>query len=361
MKLSTWKFLFQIQNRILPVVHKELDFWKQQALRIPDPELRHQALESIRNKTFHCEGGSIYAVTTTAAESLIQLIAAFQTISDYLDNLCDRSTSLDPEDFHCLHQSMLDAVSLMTPLHDYYQVRRLSGEPCEDDGYLEKLVRTCRKQISKLPNYHLVEGQIFEWVSLYRDLQVHKHVHPKDREQRLIQWWEAHQSRFPELRWYEFAAATGSTLGIFALFSVAAQASAAKDSISRLQQAYFPWIAATHILLDYLVDYEEDQIGGDLNFVAYYSSQEEASKRLHWIAERSRQEAGLMFDLSPIHSIAVDGLLGLYLSDGKVKRHSSIRQIAKSLLRESSIRSKIFYLYSKWIRGKEVRMQLPRV
>ena len=29
----------------------------------------------------------------------IKFIVAYQTISDYLDNLCDRSTSLDPDDF----------------------------------------------------------------------------------------------------------------------------------------------------------------------------------------------------------------------------------------------------------------------
>ena len=41
----------------------------------------------------------------------IQFIVAYQTISDYLDNLCDRSTSLDPADFAALHEAMTDALN----------------------------------------------------------------------------------------------------------------------------------------------------------------------------------------------------------------------------------------------------------
>ena len=52
------------------------------------------------------------ALTALAQRCSIKFIVAYQTISDYLDNLCDRSSSLDPQDFAALHESMGDALSV---------------------------------------------------------------------------------------------------------------------------------------------------------------------------------------------------------------------------------------------------------
>ncbi len=360
MKMNTWAFLRRMSRDVLPEVHEQLNHWEQQARAIPDPELRRQALASIRTKTFHCEGGSVYAAAApNARHILIPLIVAFQTISDYLDNLCDRSTSLDADDFFCLHESMLDAVSLQRPLHNYYEVRERNGGPFEDGGYLQNLVLACREKISLLPGYAVAEQQILTWVGLYRDLQVHKHVHPSERESRLLDWWNQHHSRFPGLRWNEFAAASGSTLGVFALFLAACDDALAAEKVERQARAYFPWICSLHILLDYLVDLEEDQLGGDLNFISYYETRQEIVERLAWIAKRAREEAHRLSVRSPIHLIAVDGLLGFYLSDLKVERQSLVQQAAKSLLRLAGWRVWLFYLYSKWYRGGEMQMQMP--
>ena len=87
-------------RKIFPSVHKELSYWKTRAEGIPNPELRKQALASIEHKTFHCEGGAIMALMANEHyHEAIRFIVAYQTISDYLDNLCDRSTSQDPADF----------------------------------------------------------------------------------------------------------------------------------------------------------------------------------------------------------------------------------------------------------------------
>lgn len=69
-------------------------------------ELHSQAIASIEHKTFHCEGGGILALLANEhREECIRFIVAYQTISDYLDNLCDRSTSLDPNDLpHCMNR-----------------------------------------------------------------------------------------------------------------------------------------------------------------------------------------------------------------------------------------------------------------
>src|SRR5690606_9058718 len=103
---------------------------------------------------FHCEGGAVYAAANVSKRHLlIPLIVALQTISDYLDNLCDRSTSMDAADFRQLHLAMSHAVDPGASLTDYYAYR----QEHDDGGYLHKLVRTCQSCIYLLPSYEVVQ------------------------------------------------------------------------------------------------------------------------------------------------------------------------------------------------------------
>src|SRR5690554_1494645 len=100
-------------SKTIPAVNQELSYWKNRAEQIPNEALREQALMSIETKAFHCQGGGIYAMLAGSKwREVIRFIVAYQTISDYLDNLCDRSDLLDPTDFRSLHQSMLNIVTL---------------------------------------------------------------------------------------------------------------------------------------------------------------------------------------------------------------------------------------------------------
>lgn len=49
----------KVYRDIFPLVHQELDIWKQKSESIHNSELKAQATASIRDKTFHCEGGGI--------------------------------------------------------------------------------------------------------------------------------------------------------------------------------------------------------------------------------------------------------------------------------------------------------------
>ena len=51
-----------LYREVFPLVHQELDKWKRKAETIQNPELKTQAKASIRDKTFHCEGGGIMAL-----------------------------------------------------------------------------------------------------------------------------------------------------------------------------------------------------------------------------------------------------------------------------------------------------------
>ena len=354
------------RRRVLPLVAQELDGWERRAEAIPDPELRRQALSSLRLKRFHCEGGSVFAAwEPRQAEPLARFIVAFQTISDYLDNLCDRTGCLDPARFRRLHRALEDAVDLRSePWGDYYAAGPGAGsdggpgagsdgdpgggEP--DGGYLRALVDTCRSQLETFPGWARVEGEVRRLVGLYVDLQVYKHVEEGERVRLLEEWYRARRGEHFALHWWEFAAASGSTLGVFALAAEAARPRPV-EALDRLVAAYFPWIAALHILLDYFVDQEEDAQGGDLNFVRFYPREEAAGERMAWITENAAWAASGLRDAG-FHRTVVDGLLGLYLSDPKVARQG-LEGRAEALVRSAGWRARAVRAYCRRWRTKQ--------
>lgn len=343
------KLMHRVYKYVLPGVEAELDKLKRLAEAIPDQELRTQALNSMHDKKFHCQGGGVYAAANLDYRHvLIPLIVALQTISDYLDNLCDRSTSLDPDDFRLLHQSMLDAVNPGTPLIDYYGLRTES----DDGGYLHHLVRTCQIQAAKLPSYESVRKHVTELVGLYGDLQVYKHIRKDLREPQLLAWWERHQSKYPHLKWNEFAAATGSTLGMFMLFLAASEENLSAQDAESIRHIYFPHVCGLHIMLDYLIDQEEDHIGGDLNFCNYYENKSLLVERIGLIVNRAREDVRSL-PAWRFHRLIIEGLLALYLSDPKVRQQSEVKEVKKQLMKKSPLTRLFFLVNSNWIRNQQ--------
>ena len=91
-------------------------------------------------------GGSVFALLAPPDRrpAVIRWIVAFQTISDYLDNLCDRAAAAPRRDLRW-HQAMLDALAGPDPAG-------VSGRWGVDDGeYLAGLVGTCRRKPGGFP------------------------------------------------------------------------------------------------------------------------------------------------------------------------------------------------------------------
>jgi len=332
-----------IYRDVLPSVKEQLSYWTTYAESIPNQELRKQALASISTKTFHCEGGAIYSLLARdRREDVISFIVAYQTISDYLDNLCDRSTSLDPNDFRALHESMIDA---LTPgaSHSYYRNR----PDREDGGYLSALVRTCQQVLETLPSLPVIQPYLHELAEYYCDLQVHKHVAKEERVGRLQEWFEIHKPQLPEMTWYEFSACSGSTLGIFCMVSYAAVNQQMEELAERIKNGYFPWVQGLHILLDYFIDQEEDKLGGDLNFCSFYKTEEEMFQRFIHFMEQADRSITQLPD-AKFHRMVNRGLLGIYLADRKVQEQQHVRYFARKLLRRAG-GTGWFFLLNGWI------------
>lgn len=325
------RFLYRLFRRILPRARTALAEWTSRAAVIPDPALRTHALSSLARKRFHADGGSVFAaaVDEDQCERLVEVIVALQTISDYLDNLCDRAGITDEDDFRQLHHALRDAVRPDAPHRAYY---RLRGSP-DDGGYLDALVSACQVRLAGLPRYDTIRPHVAWLIERYCELQEQKHIAPGDRSERLQKWAEPYLRQFPGLQWWEFAAASGSTLAVFALIALitASGSAATAATAAEVTAAYFPSICGLHILLDYTIDVEEDRREGDFNFVLCYSSPREAWHRLRWFAARSLDSARLLSAHSAIHRHIVYGLLGMYLSDRKARRQTVARRARRAL------------------------------
>lgn len=318
-------------QKIFPMVDKELKYWERQAENIPDGELRKQAIASIRTKRFHCQGGAVYSLLAgKQRKEAVRFIVAYQTISDYLDNLCDRSTSLNPADFELLHEAMRDALTPGSPVRNYYRMRLEQ----EDGGYLQSLVETCQQVLGTISGYSVIQQELLHLQSLYAELQIHKHVRVEERVPRLTAWFESNREQTPDLSWYEFSAVTGSTLGIFCLVSYSLGRQLSAEEAKAIKDGYYPYMQGLHILLDYFIDQQEDEVEGDLNFCSFFDDRQQMEERMVYFIRKSREAVKNLPD-AKFHDMVRQGLVGLYLGDEKIDSIPNGTQMKKALLKAS--------------------------
>lgn len=336
-------------KKIFPLVDKSLAQWREHASRIPDPVLAKQALASITSKRFHCQGGSIYALYPGAdREGMVRFIVAFQTISDYLDNLCDRAGWEEEESFRQLHRAMREALSPELPLSDYYACYPYKN----DGGYLAALVETCRECVARFPAYVIVRQEALDFVDLYCDLQSLKHLGRDRREERMIQWANRHLPAKNHISVWEFGAASGSTLGVFMLCAAACRQDLSREEAAQIKKAYFPYICGLHILLDYFIDQAEDRQEGDLNFIFYYRDQQEAEERLGYFLRNALDYASAL-QQPDFHRAVIKGLLALYLSDEKTQS-PLLKGSVRALLGQSGKSCNFLYFICRILRRSKI-------
>ncbi|OLN22127.1 tetraprenyl-beta-curcumene synthase [Domibacillus antri] len=345
MKVPTkpWTLLYKIQQEVLPDTRHFLNEWRKKATKIPNDELRKQALSSIKEKAFHCEGGAVYGLLAgNECRKIIRFIVAYQTISDYLDNLCDRSTSLEERDFRMLHQSMHHALTPGKQPENYYQYRNDQ----DDGGYLSSLVLTCQDVLKDLPGFQNAQEAMHQLAGYYCDLQVFKHVEKNKRVELLENWFAGHKHEVPAMTWYEFSACAGSTLGIFC-FAAYASHGLKIEEVNLLKNGYFPWVQGLHIMLDYFIDQKEDREEDDLNFIFCYENEEKMVQRIKYFKEKAEESIRSLPDWK-FHQLINKGLIAIYLADKKVQEDKKLKRTAKRFIRFGGMPTLFFYLNS-WL------------
>ncbi|MGA8535634.1 MAG: DUF2600 family protein [Candidatus Tumulicola sp.] len=283
--------LFRFLRRIVPHAASELEGIAALARSIPDASLRDQALGSIGAKSYHVAGGCILAtfLPPQTARTYVEIVAPLESIYDYLDNLCDRHPDVPVEAYPVLHRAIADALDPFAGTRNYYE----RGPAGDDNGYLARLVARVQRSLGRLDRSEALFAAFSEAATLYAEMQTYKHYPDSARESACVRWFERRRDdRFAGLQWYEFACAAGSQLQVYApLFEHFAGQT---QAVSSTYEAYFPFVAALHVLLDSYIDQAEDREHGELNFAALYDGADRMRERVGELAgEASRRFAAL--------------------------------------------------------------------
>ncbi|MHB8240593.1 MAG: DUF2600 family protein [Solirubrobacteraceae bacterium] len=301
---------------IFPQVGRELRHWRERALQIHDPVLRHLALVTQSAERGNLEGAAAFAILAPRAQRahVVRAAVAFQATYDYIDTLAEQPSPNQQANGHQLHLALLTALDPAVEHADYYRHNPGSG----DNGYMRNLVDTCRHAFGALPSYASVAEGALRAARRMIAYQALNHGVDGEPQGGLALWAYSETPMGTELRWWETAAGTASSLTVFALIAAAGRPLITASDTLALEQAYFPWIGALHVLLDSLIDRAVDIEAGHHSLVDHYASVEEAATRLGAIAARAVHATEMLSD-GIQHAMILAAMTSFYLSAPSVE------------------------------------------
>jgi len=295
---------------VFPRVSRWLGYWRERAGRIPDPVLRRIAFDAL-HKHGNIEGAVAFAAFVPRAHraAVVRALAAFQAAYSYADMLSEQPHVEAIANGRRLHEALLVALDPSAPQLDYY-----AHNPQRDDGgYLEELIDTCRAALRTLPSYAAVAQSAQRAAARIVTFQSLNVGLPHGDHEALARWAGAQTPAGTELRWWETAAAAGSSLGVHVLIAAAADPCVRQVDLAAIDDAYFPWIGALHSLLDNIVDRQEDARTHQGSLVGYYASPAEAATRMRMLTVRAMRSARAL-PRGRRHALILAAMAGNYLS-----------------------------------------------
>jgi tetraprenyl-beta-curcumene synthase len=269
---------------VFPRVCAERRRREARAQEIPDPLLRRVVVDALR-KWGNIEGATAFAafVPRRRRSAAVRAMACFQAAYNYLDMLTELPNT-DPEaNGRLLHRALLVALDPAAEHLDYYAHHHLH----EDGGYLAETVDDCRAALAQLPSYAAVAPAARRAAERIVAFQSCNTGEVQGDYLALERWARAHTPRGTGLRWWETAAAAGSSMCVYALIAAAARPDVDPAEVAAIEGAYFPWIGALHSLLDNLIDAAEDYATGQRSLIGCYASPLDTATRMGLLAEHA--------------------------------------------------------------------------
>jgi tetraprenyl-beta-curcumene synthase len=239
----------------------------------------------------------------------LHLLVTYQIMWDFLDCVSERDTDAGQKNGLQLHLALVEALDPGRPISDYY----LYHSSRKDGGYLHSLVQACRQSVRELPAIAEIRPLLLREAGRANVQAINHDTDPARREAALRNWVRREFPYDQEIEWFEFAAAAGAGLAIYALFVLASGPIHTSEEVERVYQAYFPWVGALATMLDSYVDEIEDSVDESHRYVAYYLTPELATERIGELARRCLKEVrGL--ESSEYHTLIVACMIAMYLS-----------------------------------------------
>jgi tetraprenyl-beta-curcumene synthase len=293
---------------VFPRVCAERRRREARAQEIPDQMLRQVVVDAL-HKWGNIEGASAFAAFAPRRHraAAARAMVCFQAAYNYLDMLSELPNTDPVANGRLLHRALLVALDPAAEHLDYYAHHHLQ----EDGGYLRETVDGCRAALAQLPSYAAVAPAALRAAERIVAFQSCNTGEVQGDYLALERWARAHTPKGTGMRWWETAAAGGSSLGIYALIAAAAEPRVDPGEIAAMETAYFPWIGSLHSLLDNLIDAAEDYATGQRSLVGCYASPCDAATRMGMLAERSMQAAGALPGRR--HTLVLAAMASFYL------------------------------------------------
>jgi tetraprenyl-beta-curcumene synthase len=296
---------------VLPVARRELRNLRQLADRIPDRTLRRLALGVYESDWASLEGVAAFAAFTSPDRRahVARLLIRLQSIYQYTDTLMEQPSDSPAANASQLHAAVVAALRPEGPPHiDYYAYTTHH----DDGGYLVDLVDRCRGMLCELPHYLEISGAAIGQAQRIVFYQSRVNLAERRDHPALACWAQVEAPTETAQRWWELAAACGSSLPTLALIAAAADPSLTERGAHTIEALYWPWMGALHTLLDSLIDRVEDASTGQHNLLDHYPSPREMANRMEYLTIEALRRADAV---GIEHRLILAGVISLYLSD----------------------------------------------
>lgn len=296
---------------VFPGIRRESRHWRKRAEAIPDPVLRHLALQAQDIKRGNIEGSGAFAAFAPSShrDVVVRAQVAFQSAYDYADTLSEQPSNDPVGNGRQLHQALLAAIDPSAGQPDYYACNSRR----EDAGYLDEIVDGCRSALRALPGRGSIAKparRLAARIVAYQSLNLSE----LQGGHRLLSRWAVRETPGGTgLNWWETAASAGSSLGVFALIAAAAQPTLQPAEAIAIEDAYWPWVGALHSLLDSLIDGPEDAAASQRSLLDYYSSPRETATRLQMLAREAMRSVRSLPNADQ-HVLVLAGMASFYLT-----------------------------------------------
>jgi tetraprenyl-beta-curcumene synthase len=291
------------------VVAREVGYWNRRVAAIPDAPLRRDGLDALTHKRDNIDGAAFLSTLTRRRDArLMRLLVRYETMADFLDSADERAASGGVPSEGCLQQALADAIDPQAPRRNYYERHRWR----DDGGYLRALVDACREGCTSLPAYARIRPPVIRAAERASVQALNHEPDPVRRAMLLRAWVAREQPHTMDVSWFELTAAASAWLTVLALLALAADPTCTERDCAETIGAYF-WISMTAAMLDSYADTAEDAVGAGHSYVAYYGSQELATRRVRELVQRSMVEARALRN-GPRQAVIAASMVAMYLS-----------------------------------------------
>ncbi|MDF2986047.1 MAG: hypothetical protein K0R50_1557 [Eubacterium sp.] len=346
--IRSYNYSKKYQKIIYPIVEKRLKEYRAYSKRIIKLSIKSNAREALEKNRFDMAVSSICAFYPNVdMAAAADVMFSFQAIVQYLNTICNRSSSCTEPFLKVIFSSLKDALNLRADEFEKYFTFFPSKD---DDGYLSILVEKCRQKVRLLPSYDIVRDHLSACLALYIDLQITKFSSDDNaKEVNLMKWSSIHGQKYPDLSNWEFCMAIDSSLEIQLLLALATEPELSHEKAETLNNSFFPWVCCIQKILEGYINYNDDMSSGDINYDFYYENLKEYENRIIFFLNK----AVSMKAAYPKHIRAtVKLLLSIYITHPKAEEGMN-RITGKALLKAGG-RGMFFYTNSvKLLRAKK--------